>query len=244
MNPLGLVLLAIIAGAGLLWLKNQPPANRTRAALKVALLMIFLGLLFLAITGKLHWLGALLAIMLPFAQRLLPLLLRLLPFLQRIFSANRRRSGQSGKQSSVRSQMLLMTLNHDSGAMDGEVLSGTLQGRALSSLDKEEFLQLLKECRASDTDSARLLETYLDKRFGSEWRADDQGGADQTADSDLGGNMSRDEALEILGLEPGASREEIIDAHRRLMQRNHPDRGGSTWLAARINEAKSLLLKD
>ncbi|TCK08463.1 molecular chaperone DnaJ [Marinobacterium mangrovicola] len=244
MNPLGLVLLAIIAGAGLLWLKNQPPANRTRAALKVALLMIFLGLLFLAITGKLHWLGALLAIMLPFAQRLLPLLLRLLPFLQRIFSANRRRSGQSGKQSSVRSQMLLMTLNHDSGAMDGEVLSGTLQGRALSSLDKEEFLQLLKECRASDTDSARLLETYLDKRFGSEWRADDQGGGDQTADSDLGGNMSRDEALEILGLEPGASREEIIDAHRRLMQRNHPDRGGSTWLAARINEAKSLLLKD
>lgn len=244
MNPLGLILLAIVAGGGLIWLKNQPPANRTRAALKVALLMIFLGLLFLAITGKLHWLGALLAITLPFAQRLLPLLLRLLPFLQRFFSANRRRSGKSGKQSSVRSQMLMMTLDHDSGAMDGEVLSGSLQGRALSTLSKEEFLQLLKECRASDADSARLLETYLDKRFGSEWRADDLHSEEQDRDNGQSGNMSQDEALDILGLKPGASREEIIDAHRRLMQRNHPDRGGSTWLAARINEAKSLLLKD
>lgn len=142
--------------------------------------------------------------------------------------------------------MLTMTLDHDSGEMDGDVLSGSLRGRTLSSLNQEEFLDLLQQCRASDADSSRLLETYLDKRFGAQWRADDPQHQQQTdargeerRDPDA---MSRAEALAILGLEAGAGREEIIDAHRRLMQRNHPDRGGSTWLAARINEAKAVLL--
>ncbi|WP_432698557.1 molecular chaperone DnaJ [Marinobacterium sp. YM272] len=243
MNPVGLILLTIVAGGGLLWLKRQPAAERTKAAFKLALLMILLGLLFLAITGRLHWLGALVALMLPFAQRMLPLLMRFLPWLQRNLSYKNRQNRKSGKRSSVSSRMIAMTLDHDSGAMDGEVLRGSLEGRRLETLNREEFLQLLRECRQSDVDSTRLLETYLDKRFGSEWRADDP--YDHPSGNDgQNGSMSRDEALEILGLQPGASREEIIEAHRRLMQRNHPDRGGSTWLAARINEAKSLLLAD
>ena len=251
MNPLGLILLALIAGGGWLWLKRQPAANRGRATLKLLLILILLGLLLLAITGRMHWLGALVALLLPLAQRLLPLLLRLLPWLQQI--RRKRSPGQSGsgRRSTVRSPMLTMTLDHDSGEIDGEVLSGPLRGRALSSLRQEEFLDLLAQCRASDSDSVRLLETYLDKRFGTRWRADDPQQAagnkqdqDSTTADSASNNMTRAEALEILGLTPDAGREEIIAAHRRLMQRNHPDRGGSSWLAARINAARSLLLKE
>ena len=55
--------------------------------------------------------------------------------------------------------------------------------------------------------------------------------------------MSEVQAREILGLGPDPSRDEIIQAHRRLMQKIHPDRGGSTYLAQQLNEAKRILLK-
>ncbi len=56
------------------------------------------------------------------------------------------------------------------------------------------------------------------------------------------GRMSRDEAYSVLGLKPGASREEVLAAHRRLIQKAHPDQGGSDYLAAKINQARDLLL--
>lgn len=245
MNPIGLILFGLIAGGGWLWLKRLPPQERTKAGVKLALLLILLGMLFLAITGRLHWLGALVALLLPLAQRLLPLLLRVLPWIQRSIGYRKRRQSNSGGSSRVRSPMIEMSLSHDTGKMEGEVLSGSLKGRRLGSLSREEFLQLLQECRDGDLDSTRLLETYLDKRFGSAWRADDPGREDtEEASNRDTESMTRQEALEILGLEPGADREAIIEAHRRLIQRNHPDRGGSTWLASRINEAKTILLRD
>lgn len=145
------------------------------------------------------------------------------------------------RHSTVRSAALEMTLDHDTGHMEGMVLAGRFEGRALGEMDLEELRTLLGEL-AYDADGLRLLEAYLDGRFAG-WRDD----GDAHADRGLGGApasgaMSEQEAYEILGLEPGASEAEIREAHRRLMQRVHPDLGGSSFLAARINQAKALLL--
>lgn len=56
--------------------------------------------------------------------------------------------------------------------------------------------------------------------------------------------MTYDDALQILGLEPGATRDAIVDAHRRLIQKLHPDRGGSDYLASQINQARKVLLNE
>lgn len=56
------------------------------------------------------------------------------------------------------------------------------------------------------------------------------------------GQLSVSEACEVLGVSPDCSREEVIAAHRRLMQKIHPDRGGNDYLAAKVNEAKSVML--
>jgi len=242
-HPFGLIVLTAIGLIGLLWFRSQPSGQKRMALAKLILVMLILGLVYLSISGRLHILGALLALALPFVQRLLPFILRLLP-VARLFKQRKSATGQnssnSGNRSRVSTAFLEMTLDHDTGVMDGTVLQGEFQGRSLSDLSESEYIQLLKTCRSQDGDSARLLETYLDKRFGESWRADDTGPAtDQSTEGS--GELTRQEAYAILGLEPGASHDEIIQAHRRLMQKMHPDRGGSTWLAARINEAKKCL---
>lgn len=69
-----------------------------------------------------------------------------------------------------------------------------------------------------------------------------QSGGQGGAASRRSGAMTRDEAYQVLGLRPGASEADIRAAHHRLMRAAHPDAGGSDWLAARINQARDLLL--
>jgi hypothetical protein len=145
----------------------------------------------------------------------------------------------SAQRSSVQTEALEMTLDHDSGAMDGVVRRGRYRGERLSSLNFAELLVLLDECRASDPPSVSLLETFLDRSQGATWR--ERSEARQRPQS-AAGTMTKEEALQILGLDAGAGPDEIRNAHRRLMQKLHPDHGGSTYLAARINQAKDLLL--
>ncbi|WP_265518452.1 DnaJ domain-containing protein [Nitratireductor luteus] len=150
---------------------------------------------------------------------------------------------QPGQRSTVRSAALEMALDHDSGELEGTVLAGRFEGRELAQMSKEELLELRAEL-AGDEESLQLLETYLDSRF-PVWREGaDANDGDRERRAESAGPMTKEEAYEILGLEPGASAAEIRKAHRRLMQRLHPDMGGSPFLAARINEARDLLLSN
>jgi hypothetical protein len=155
-----------------------------------------------------------------------------------IFGAGAKRS--AGQRSQVRSQFLDMTLDHDSGLLEGQIIAGPYAGR---SLDEFELPQLTAMSTAFDAESVALLETYLDRRFPA-WRENAQRNtAGRQRRPPPSSKMTEEEAYQILGLQPGAGRDEISRAHRALMKKLHPDQGGSTYLAARVNEAKDTLLR-
>jgi DnaJ-domain-containing protein 1 len=133
-----------------------------------------------------------------------------------------------------------MELDHDSGALSGRIIAGPNAGHSLEEYDLPKLLEMIPEL---DAESVPLLESYLDRRFPA-WRQNAQGntagGQRRAAPS---GKMTDEEAYQILGLKPGAGRDEIGRAHRALMKKLHPDQGGSTYLAARVNEAKEVLLR-
>lgn len=152
-------------------------------------------------------------------------------------------SAPSPNQSSyVRTAMLEMELDHDTGQMNGVVLAGKHEGAVLDDMSDEALFELAQDV-AQDRESAELLEAYLDRRMPG-WRdgMDTDTGAGQGSPAQSGA-MTHEEAYQILGLEPGATIVEIRKAHRRLMQGVHPDVGGSSFLASRINAAKDLLVR-
>lgn len=155
-----------------------------------------------------------------------------------MFSAGAKRS--AGQTSKVRSQFLDMTLDHDSGELSGQIVAGPYAGHDLSEFDLPQLTAMIS---GFDAESVALFESYLDRRFPA-WRQDAQGdAAGGQGRAASGGKMTDEEAYQILGLQPGASRDEIGRAHRALMKKLHPDQGGSTYLAARVNQAKDTLLR-
>ena len=202
-------------------------------------------LLLLTATGRLHWLAALAAGALPFLRGLAGLIAGPLisNFLRNKLSARGNppsgaEPGSAPKDSTVSTNELRMTLDHETGAMDGEILTGGFTGRRLSQLDLTDLRAVFGEL--ADQDSRQLLGAYLDRRF--------PGWSDETADrggrtsAQTSGEMDAEQALAVLGLDAGASKTDIIEAHRRLMQKLHPDRGGTDYLAATLNRAKKVLI--
>ena len=147
-----------------------------------------------------------------------------------------------GRITTARSAMLEMHLNLDSGVMSGSVLGGAFAGRAVESLSRPELLALHGELQRADPDGVNLLEAYLDRRFAG-WRETDEDERELRGRRSAPGSMTRREALEVLGLMEGASAADVIRAHRALMKKFHPDHGGSTALAARVNQAKDVLMQ-
>jgi len=215
-----------------------PQAQRKNAYLKIGLVLLVVVVALATVTGRMHWLGAAITALLVGASRLLPVLIRAFPMLQWLHRQHGGASsaGGGGQQSSVETALLRMILDHDSGDMKGEVLSGDFSGCQLDELELAQLEELLLWCRSRDADSARLLESYMQTRFGGETNYQ------QTPPPDGGGNMGRTEALAVLGVTEDASAADITAAHRKLMQKLHPDRGGNDYLAAKLNQAKDVLL--
>jgi len=162
------------------------------------------------------------------------------------FTSGLRRTRFQGRTSRVKTAFFDMELQHSTGEMDGVVRKGAFENRPLSSLSPGELKALYGDVTRegmNDVDSLSLLETYLDGVLAG-WREDFHVNDDpRHGRAARPGAISEEEAYEILGLERGASLEEIRAAHRRLMLKLHPDRGGSTVLAAKINEAKDILVR-
>lgn len=248
------------------WFRRTPPAQVARVLRRVGLWALIGVLVLATATGRLNPAFAAIGALVPALIRLLQVA-QLLPALQRVLrslgiglpgvlggtgtaaSGPGPGGGVAGAQvSAIRTRFLAMRLDHGTGVMDGEVLDGPFAGRHLSDLGLDALLRMLELYRDQDGQSAAVLEAYLDRERGLDWRDQDQpegvsgGAAGRSAPVD--GGLSEAEAWAILGLEPGADVAAIRAAHRRLMQKLHPDRGGSDYLAAKINEAKRMLLKE
>ncbi len=237
----------LLAGIGALaglgwWLRTGPAVSAARFRRALVVLAVLL-LVLLAATGRLHWLLALVGALVAAAVRLLPLL-HYAPLVQRLWRQARPRAERSGgsagvERSTVESRFVRLWLDHATGEIDGEVLAGDFKGQRLSALPRDQLMRLYHDCRGVDPDSAALLQSYLDRVYGDTWQASS---GSETGTRPGPTPITADEARQILGLRPGASRAEVMAAHRRLIHKLHPDRGGSDYLAAKINAARAVLL--
>ncbi|NND66683.1 MAG: DnaJ domain-containing protein [Halioglobus sp.] len=233
-------LLLLLAIAGVIYIlflraRGMPPHRRRGEYIKLALGVAVVLVIILTLTGRMHWLGAAFTALLVGLRQLLPLLIRYFPMLASL----RGQGAPSGNQTStVESAILRMQLDHDSGNLNGEVLQGRFEGWRLADMDRAQLEELLAYCVREDNDSVQLLQSYLRQRFPGET---DFSGQQQGPTSAPGG-MTRAEALAVLGVEEDATKEDIVNAHRSLMQKLHPDRGGNDYLASKINQAKDFLL--
>ena len=245
--------LLVLGGLLLLarWFASAPPSDVIKVMRYGALTAGAAFLLFLVLGG-----ARTLAFLL--APLLLPLVLNARGLLNQLKAMTGPRPGQT---STVETRFLRMTLDHDSGAMDGTVREGPHRGQRLEELSEIDLLELWRTCRAEDEQSVQVLEAWLDRVHGASWREAAGLGPDETASDGAGAtgeseraerdgrrgakgdSMTLEEAYEILGLTPGAGEHDIRAAHRKLMRQFHPDSGGSNYLAAKINQAKDLLLR-
>jgi hypothetical protein len=228
---LALVVLAVVA-LGIAWFLRANPSSVARGMRMV-----------LVVVGAIA-VGGMLIFGLRFLPSLLPELFGLagLVITGLIARALRNRpsggfsSPGTGRRTEVRTAFLQAWIDHGTGDVGGTVLTGRFAGRTLDRLSDSELLDLHEEC-AADADSLRVMEAYLDRRLNVDWRT-----ARQPPPRGPRSDMTREEALAVLGLAEGASEEEIKAAHRRLIRRTHPDAGGTADLAARINRAKDVLV--
>lgn len=226
------LLVLVVAALGLAWFLRAHPSALARLAR--------IGLAVLGAAG----IGVLLVFGLRFVPGLMPELMGLagvtiagllIRYLRRRPSGGFSSPG-AGQRTEVRTAFMRAWIDHGTGDVGGTVLAGRFAGQELDALADNDLLELHREC-GSDPDSLKVLEAYLDRRLGADWRS-----AKRPPPGGSRSDMSRDEALAVLGLAEGATQDDIRAAYRRLIQRLHPDVGGSVDLAARINRARDVLL--
>jgi hypothetical protein len=150
----------------------------------------------------------------------------------------------AGKTSRIDTKYLRMALDHDTGMLDGLVLAGKHRDKLLSTLTLEQLFEVRADCLTDDPEGVPLIEAYLERIHGADWRGanSSQRSSDNTSSRHASTAMTREEALQVLGLAPEASDAEIREAYHSLMQKLHPDHGGSDYLAAKVNQAREVLI--
>ena len=236
------ILIGIIFAAR--WYVSAPPSNILKALKWVAIIGIVVIGIVLILTRNLIWSAFAIPALLPWFFRVRQAARMAKNYSRMKGSAGGGVGSAPGQASEIETKYLRMYLDHGSGEMNGDVTSGQFLGTTLRNLDLEDLIALLGECR-DDEQSVQVLAAYLDRYHGDEWR--EMAGATGAGDagssySGTEGPMTAEEAYQVLGLEPGANEEAIKEAHKRLMSKIHPDHGGSTYLATKINQAKDFLL--
>ncbi len=230
----GAILLAVLLYAAHVWTKASPKALSAHL-MKIGATLAFVAAAVMLVTGRF-------AAAIPLAAIGLALLGRTGGGLSGLLGAWRG-GPKAPRVSKVRSAWFEMALDHDSGAMSGQILAGPHAGASLDALGVPDLLALRAQL---DPQSLSLLEAYLDRRAPA-WREDGQSYAGRGSGAEPGradrGAMTEEEAYEVLGLQPGADEAAVRSAHRTLMKRLHPDQGGSGYLAARVNQAKDVILR-
>lgn len=267
-----LIGIAIFVAAGFLirWMTEAEPKDVRKVGLFLVILLLVILAAWLLLTGKIAAMAAALAAAVPFLVRIMKLGF-LWPLFRRIFAASRKRAqpGHFGNQtagvgtvSEIRTEILHMFLDLESGQMRGSVLTGTYAGDDLDSLGVDDLQLLFVDCCRATDQSRTVLEAYFDRRPDCsgwrEWPQRDHGdhdahfrGNDRNNGKRSQGNnesastadMTADEARRILGVGANATRAEINRAYKIQIKAVHPDHGGSDYLAAQINTARSLLLR-
>jgi hypothetical protein len=239
MVPWLILAIAVIGGLYLVarWWVQADPRQLLKALRWAGAIIGVVLLAFIVLSGRWSWLPAILVPSIPWLIR------------ARAVNTMRKnaRGPRPGQSSQITTRFLRMELDHDSGEMFGEVTAGQYGGQRLEQMNLGELIGLWRECAAADEQSRVVLENYLDRGH-PEWRSAAGAGPREEAAGTRSDSpwtttgMSADEACEILGVESGATPEEIESAYRRVMKSAHPDHGGSDWMAAKVNQAKDLLL--
>ena len=230
------LLLALIALVGVMaflgWYGRATPSQRNDAIKSLLLYGVGIALLVLVVTGRIPWLFAIISAIIPFWRKI-SVLGRYLG----LFSAL---TGKSFGATSLTTEWLVIDFNFSTRALDAQIRKGDFSGQRLSQLNKDQLSQLLQACR-DDLQSSTAVRAFMAARFRQTGSAGDDR-QQKTSAGDV--NMSKAQAYEVLGLQPDAEDADIRKAHKRLIQKLHPDRGGSEYLATQINLAKDTLLND
>lgn len=222
-------------------LLKQGPAN----LIKPALILLGIILIFGVLTGRGNAIMAAIGALLVSVTRFAPLIFRFYPQIRDLLKKFGVSPPGGPGTSRVKTATLSMTLEHQTGRIDGEIFAGQYKGRLLSSLTTDEIKSYYQTCKQQDPQALRLIEAFVQREFPELWQSGEWTGSQQQDNSSPpqnDGDMSVDEARNILGIAAGASKQEISYAHRKLMAKLHPDKGGSTYLATRVNQAKDLLI--
>jgi hypothetical protein len=237
MSP-GYLLLGLLVLAGTILLlrafASSSPEGLTRAVRRVAIASGALGVLLLLFRAPL---GSVLVGL----GAVLPLTLRWRALWPAFGPAPHQ---PAGKTSRIDTKYLRMALDHDTGALDGLVLAGKHRDALLSKLTLEQLLEVREDCLAGDMEGVPLIEAYLDRIHGAAWRgaSASQRSSGDEAPKRASAAMTREEALQVLGLSASATEAEIRAAYHNLIRKLHPDHGGSDYLAAKVNQARDILI--